>query len=653
MPAVFKNQSNFNLGEADKSLFSAIDWEGYYKTLRKARNVVGTPRRGMLKRFGLAYEASLSGISDISETQFFSIRQRDDQVYLIVMKPEVLEIWFDGVLQQTLVTPYLAATMPKIKRKKLTTSMVFVSGDFALYELAPVTLPNVWTFTMRPLTNQPTFDFDGGYDAIDFTPSATSGTVTIDASAPIFTPAMVGGIFEGNGGIVRIETFVSNIEITGTTIEDFLNTDDISGEVVSLREPIFSDTRGWPKTIGFSQERLVLAANDTLPSIVTFSKTGDFFNFDEGMANDDDAIVQITTELDNEIVQIYDAQALVLFGNEKLLSTPVTYEVPITPTNIYFAEAADAYGAASVEPWKIDNKILYVDDGKTIVRGLDFSLESSDFREDSVSAISPQLIRNPVESERLVNPTNNDSVFYFLINEDGTLAIYHSLASQNVGGWTLAESPGADGKFRRITGDGDEVWFIMERTIDGQQVFYIEKADFSFYTDASFRFELGAPSTTVTGLDALEGQEVWVRGDNYVLENETVTGGQIEISRASTMVEVGLPFAPQIVPMPPNVQTQSGNDIYFKKRIVSLYVDYIDSLGITVQGIEIPQLKFSPNFFPDQPPEPQDGVAEITIFDANWWDPRAEILITQNAPLPFHLIGLGMEIQSEELEKLG
>ena len=87
------------------------------------------------------------------------------------------------------------------------------------------------------------------------------GTITITASAAIFTPAMVGGLFTGNGGIVRIGAFTDATHVTGFTTEDFSSTDPILGSLAFLGEPAWSDARGLPALASSYQSRSVFVLN--------------------------------------------------------------------------------------------------------------------------------------------------------------------------------------------------------------------------------------------------------------------------------------------------------------------------------------------------------------------------------------------------------
>ena len=52
----------------------------------------------------------------------------------------------------------------------------------------------------------------------------------------------------------------------------------------------------------------------------------------------------------------------------------------------------------------------------------------------------------------------------------------------------------------------------------------------------------GAPTTTITGLDHLEGKEVTALADGSVVTGKTVSSGQITLGTEASVVHVGLPY---------------------------------------------------------------------------------------------------------------
>jgi hypothetical protein len=111
-----------------------------------------------------------------------------------------------------------------------------------------------------------------------------------------------------------------------------------------------------------------------------------------------------------------------------------------------------------------------------------------------------------------------------------------------------------DGLFRDvgvITSEGqDEVYVLVERTIGGSQVFYVEQlapyqpeptAEDAINFDSCLIYN-GTATDTFAGLDHLEGKEVYVLGDGDVIGPYTVSGGSVSIGRNVSKATIGLPY---------------------------------------------------------------------------------------------------------------
>jgi hypothetical protein len=87
--------------------------------------------------------------------------------------------------------------------------------------------------------------------------------------------------------------------------------------------------------------------------------------------------------------------------------------------------------------------------------------------------------------------------------------------------------------------------------------------------------------------------------------------------------------------------SQQGSTLYTKKRLIRIFIDYYESLGIYINDNLIPYQTFGDLL--DLPPEVKTDVYEyVNITD---WSLREEIQITQKDPLPMQIIGIGYEIE--------
>ncbi len=88
-------------------------------------------------------------------------------------------------------------------------------------------------------------------------------------------------------------------------------------------------------------------------------------------------------------------------------------------------------------------------------------------------------------------------------------------------------------------------------------------------------------TTSITGLDHLEGQSVSILGDGAVQPSKTVSSGAITLSTAASIVHVGLPYTSKLVTLNIEAGSQDGTAQSKTKRIHELTVRLYRSLGMS------------------------------------------------------------------------
>jgi hypothetical protein len=140
-----------------------------------------------------------------------------------------------------------------------------------------------------------------------------------------------------------------------------------------------------------------------------------------------------------------------------------------------------------------------------------------------------------------------DTWDYDTVWEITTTAVSWTDSSVGIGSNSVCVIPGST---------EDEVWITAGRKINGGLVRYVERAktrywgtdqDDCFFVDSGYTYD-STPTTTITGLDHLEGETVSVLADGAVADDEVVSSGQITIDQAST-VHVGLSYTYKLKPM--------------------------------------------------------------------------------------------------------
>jgi len=394
-------------------------------------------------------------------------------------------------------TGSLPVTVPQIKEGVTYFIMTRSNASFSLYSTAydakfninPYTfslaavgannlfVQNTWTWAHSFFKNLPVYDFNGAttsYDAITFTPSATTGaavTITLSAPyAPLTSAVYVGGAFFGAWWIGRITAVADTSHFTVAVQTPFDGTGAIQGSLCFLAEPAWSDARGWPIICSSYQNRALFANTDSLPNGFWASVINDYTDFGDLTTDDDDAIAWFPSSNDvNYIRFIVPYRSITVHTNTGIYSSPLSDVVAITPSN-FTLQLQDSTPADVLQPQAIDNQILVLsgnDAHQMLWDGINNAYTS-----DIVSIINEQTIRDPLDETPYADLRRAGSRYIFVINASGSMAIFQTLISQNVSGFTPAVMEQSYGyaKFRQVASSADgRAWFASERQIAANQ----------------------------------------------------------------------------------------------------------------------------------------------------------------------------------------
>jgi len=400
-------------------------------------------------------------------------------------------------------------------------------------------------------------------------------------------------------------------------------------------EDVWSATRGWPKTVAFFEQRLWFGGSQSRPQTLWASQIADFYNFDVDTGEDDDAIdVTLDTNQINGIVALMPSRHLQVFtiGGEFYIASS-----PITPTNIAVKNQTK-FGSASVPPINIDGATLFLDYGQSSVREFVYSWEEEAYTSNSATLLASHLISTPVDMGARRGTSTEDANYVYVVNTDGTMAVFNTLRAQQVAGWTKWETSGT---IEAITVEGSTVWFAVKRTINSATVYYLEKADSDTYTDAN-KSQTQSSSTTVSSLAHLNGQSCRVRADGAIMADATPSSGSITLARAGVAVEVGLDYDVTIKTMPITSMFGDGSILTNYKRVIRVVADMYESLGVYVNGTLLPDRQLGEDVL-DTTPASFTGIKELYLTG---WTRLAQVEITQTDPQPFTLLGLVVEVEA-------
>lgn len=417
---------------------------------------------------------TINGIS----TNFFTITTAS------FTQGQVLPVRFitSGTLPST--TPQIAAGVTYFIRTESTASAsVYANATDAKFSRNAFTLNtigtgsnnisvlNTWTYANTVFKDLPFYDFNGittSYDAITFTPSATTGVVTVTLSAPYapLTSAYVGGAFFGGGGAGRITAVADTSHFTLAVQTPFDSTSAIQGSLALLAEPAWSTARGWPRVCSSYQNRALFANTDSLPNGFWASVINDYADFGDLTTDDDDAISWYpTSDNMNYIKFIVPYRSITVHTNTGIYSSPLSDVAAITPSN-FTLQLQDSTPADVLQPQAIDNQILVLsgnDAHQMLWDGINNAYTSR-----IVSVTNEQVIRSPVDETAFQPLHRAGSRFVFIVNANGSLAAYQTLLAEGVSGFTpqIMEQSYGNASFLQVASSADgRCWFVVQRQV--------------------------------------------------------------------------------------------------------------------------------------------------------------------------------------------
>ena len=643
MARVAISQTQFTSGELDPRLAARHDYDGYYKGAETLENVVCLGQGGVKRRGGMKYIDTLTDTA----VRFVTFEFNVTQTYLLVFANVKMYVYKDGVKQTGLngtgndyiTTPWNATEIKEMSFTQSADTLIMCHNSHAPRSIVRGGSHTTWTLATIAFSYYPTYDFDQNYDSNTFAIGSgwnaigSSVTVTCNASGKI-TSDHVGGMFEGNGGVVRIESQTSTT-LTGKVLKEFINANTLDGVDVSLEEPVWSATHGYPSTVTFHESRLWFGNSTTRPQTLWGSVIGEFFSFDRGVGGDDEALdITLDTDQVNAIYHIISGRHLQVFTSGGEFYIP---ESPIKPSEVRISRQTRFGALKAVKPISVDGATMFIQRNGKQVREFIFTYTEASYVSSEVNLLAPHITSSPVAMASQTGDVENEGNYLFIVNGDGSMGVFITNRAEKVMAWTKYTTTG---DILDVAVVEDIVYLYVKRTINSSIVYFVEALDNAYYTDASKQVTQSS-SATVSGLSHLNGQSCRVRADSSVMNNATPSSGSITLSRAATNIEVGLNFDVTIKTMPSAVTLQSGPISVKKRRISRVSAQLHESSGLKVNGKAVPNKNLGANVL-GQAPESFTGIKTLPVLG---YSKAAQVTVTQTDPLPLTLLGLTVELQ--------
>lgn len=527
-------KTNFTSGQISKNLLGRGDLKVYQNGARCLENVIIEPTGGISRREGLAYIEELGGCAKLIPFEFNS-----EQTYLIAVLSDKIKIYKQDVCITEMDSPWVGQDISQLSWTQSADTLLVVHSEVSPKQITrnnnEVWQIDEWSYRIEGsgFVDIPYYNFYN-YNVSLGLLSDTS-THTLNSSHDIFNENYVGVYIRINDGLCYIRRYDGNPRQVVVNVAAPMSSWNVTN---NWTESAFSKVRGWPSSITFHQNRLVIGGSKSLPNHLWMSKSSDLFNFNLGKGLDDDAIeFTILSDQVNAIRDVVSSRHLLVFttGAEWMVSGD-----PLTPMNIQLNRqtTVGSYTKYHVYPQQIDGATVFVSaNGRQLREFLYADIEQA-YQAKDITLMSNDIISSPRDSAY-----SPDTSVLYMVLEDGTVSCLTYYRTEQVNAWSKLRTLG---DFKSVGVVGSDVYFCIER----QGKYYLEKFNQNIYSDCSKILTSSDSQNEFSGLDYLEGQEVCVTADGYNSGKQIVTNGKISLSEKATKVTVGLPYSHIIEPLP-------------------------------------------------------------------------------------------------------
>lgn len=422
-----------------------------------------------------------------------------------------------------------------------------------------------------------------------------SGWVSGDVGRPI---RLYGsdGVWRWAKVIARTSSTVATIQLYGHALIDL-------SPISRWQLGTFTSARGYPKAVGFFEERLAFAGTASEPGRVWLSKSADFDNFgiSQPLADDDAIAAEMTGGKFSEIAWIEEVGDLAIAtgGSMRILAQSDQAD-PFSATNAR-QKQQNTYGAKAMQPVVIGSRAIYADRYGRKLMEFGYDYQSNGYQSAERSIFSDHLFRDEIREISFQQDPND---ILWSVIDNGRLACTTYVPVQDVYGMTDVRIAGWTSSVRQYgsvesavsipSEEGDVLYMVVRRFIDGAYVRYIEYMTRPYedgddltdacYLDCAATYD-GTATSAVTGLDYLEGETVGVFADGVDLGDAEVASGEITLpgGAEASVITVGLRYQSYAETLRATQMGQrDGAALGRKKKIGEVFVDVLDTATLDV-----------------------------------------------------------------------
>lgn len=679
MPKESPIQSSFNTGELSPKLLGRVDLAKYKSGVEVLQNMIALAHGPVTSRGGTQYISSNK--TGTEKVRLIEFEFSTEQAYVLEFGHLYIRLYankaivasgpfaeefaaeFDKLSPIEVATPYTEAQLFELQITQDANSLFIAHKSHSPRELVRVSALS-WTLSLHTTTFGPYLDLNPD-PTLTITPSATTGAITLTASASLFKTTHVDALWRigTSNGYVKITAFTSDVLVNATVIETLSGiaaTDDWS-------EGAWSTERGFPSAVAIYEQRLYWAGTTHQPQTLWGSQTADYPNHLLG-ANDSDAVAYTIASKKVNTIQWLASSDLLLVGTSGgvHVASGSTRNTAITPTNIRIVRRS-GFGASTVQPVDVANVAAYVQRGGEKLRQIEYEFESDSYSATDLTLLSEHIAKGGFTE--LAYQQDPDSIVWG-VRSDGVLVGMTYEKEQDVFGWhkhkiggvsdaagaaaiveSVAVIPGSSNAAR------DEVWLSVKRWVNGAEVRHIEvmtgghesggDIEDAFFVDAGLTYS-GDPTTKVVGARHLEGETVSLLVDGAAHVDKVVVDGAVSLDVSASKVHLGFYEPRDVGLLRLEAGSADGTAQGKIKHISAATARVFESVGLTVGATatgQLDRIEFREESHPIGAAVPlYTGDKRIPI--PKGYDRDGKLFLRQDQPLPFTLLAVMPKVKT-------
>ena len=502
------------------------------------------------------------------------------------------------------------------------------------------------------------------------TGAITNGTIysagAVVGTLPSNPISVTGG--SGTGGTINVDTWgVTGISLGGAGA-GYTAAPSISFTLAggaSANATLSPSTAGNPSVPCFVNQRLVLAAQPMATNTFSGSIPGSYYNFNYSNPLQPDDAFTATLSAN----QLQDIREAVATQAGMILFTTTTAwlinggSAGATLTAIDLTANPQSYvGSADLPPIISNYDILFVQAKGSIVRDMSYNFYANIFTGTDISILASHLFYGYTLQQWAW--AEEPFKVVWIVRNDGTMLTLTFLKEQELTAWAHSTTSGLFKSVATITesvavGRVDAVYTVVQRTVQGQSLQYIERFTERSYAaksdpwcvDAGLQYS-GAPATSFTGGEHLTGLTVTGLADGVVITPFVMPAlGNFTLATPASKVTIGLGYNCdlQTLPLDPREMERISQGKVKAVNAVDLRVEQALGLKIGSDFTKLVSIKDltlgNVNSMATGLPLGQQQVTDLWTGDARTFIDRTytvlgQYCIRQDQPYPATVLGV-------------